>query len=111
MVSILTSIKKLMGIEAEYTHFDQDLIIHINSAFMVLSQIGVGSFKNFMIHDESTKWDDFIGDQKDLEIVKAYIYLKVRLAFDPPQTGFLIEAISKQITEIEWRLNAQSENG
>jgi len=109
--SILVSIKKLLGIEEEYTHFDSDIIMHINFAFMNLNQLGVGETIGFKIEDDEAIWDDFIGERLDLEGVKTFIYLKVRLIFDPPQTGFLVDAIKEQIKELEWRLNVQVEGG
>lgn len=109
--SILTSIKKLLGIEAEYTHFDQDIIIYINSAFMGLNQLGVGPITGFRIADATATWEDFMGDRLDIEGVKSYVYLKTRLTFDPPQTGYLVDAIKDQIKELEWRLNVQAEGG
>jgi hypothetical protein len=110
--SILTSIKKLLGIEEDYTHFDSDITMYINSAFMNLNQLGVGVIGGFKIEDASAEWDDFIDDERfDLEGVKIYIYLKTRLIFDPPQNSFLVEAIKEQIKELEWRLNVQVEGG
>jgi hypothetical protein len=109
MESILTSIKKLLGIEESYEYFDSDIIIYINSALMSLAQIGIGPINGFTISDKTTIWNDFIGDRKDLEAIKTYIYLKVRIMFDPPQIGYLIDAIKDQITELEWRLNIQVE--
>lgn len=111
MDSILTSIKKLLGIEEEYTHFDVDVIIYINSAFMHLNQLGVGPEEGFVIKDVGDKWTDFLSDSKRLESVKTYVYLKTRLIFDPPQMGYLVDAITKQIAELEWRLNVQAEGG
>ena len=109
MDSILTSIKKLLGIEEHYDHFDLDIITHINSAFMVLNQLGVGPEEGFSIEDKIKTWSDFIGDQSNIESVKSYVYFKVRLAFDPPQMGYLVDAIKNQISELEWRLNVQTE--
>lgn len=111
MESILTSIKKLIGIEESYEHFDQDIIIYINSAFAVLNQLGVGPTEGFNIRDKTETWYDFIGERKDLETIKSYVYLKVRLIFDPPQMGYLVDAINDQIKEMEWRLNVQVEGG
>lgn len=108
--SILTSIKKLLGIEEDYEHFDTDIIILINAAFMNLNQLGIGPEQGFVIQDKSMKWSDFIGDRKDLEAIKSYVYLKTKLIFDPPQMGYLVDAIKTQITELEWRLNVQIEN-
>lgn len=107
--SILISIKKLLGIEEIYNHFDLDLIIHINSAFFNLNQLGVGPISGFKIEDVLAKWSDFVGERFDLESVKSYIYLKTRLVFDPPQMGYLVDAIKDQIKELEWRLNIQTD--
>ena len=96
-----------MGIEEEYTHFDQDIIMNINSALLSLNQIGIGSPTGFTISTSATKWSDLLGDRKDLESVKLYIYLKTRVTFDPPSSSFLLESINKQIAELEWRLNIQ----
>lgn len=108
MESILTSIKKLLGPEESYDHFDTDIIIHINSALMVLNQLGVGPAEGFSISDKEAVWTDFV-PEKNVEAVKTYVYLKVRLIFDPPQSSFLVAAIEKQITELEWRLNVKAE--
>jgi hypothetical protein len=107
--SILDTIKKLLGIEADYTQFDQDIAIHINSAFFNLHQLGVGPVGGFSITDNTDEWADFVGTRVDIEAVKTYIYLKVRLLFDPPQTGYLVDAVKSQILECEWRLNVQVE--
>lgn len=107
MDSILTTIKKLLGITEEYTHFDPDIVIHINTVFMVLMQLGVGPSEGFAINDDSETWDDFKIDTSVMKIewIKTYIYLKVRLIFDPPASNALIEAINRSISELEWRLN------
>lgn len=107
--SILISIKKLLGIDKDYVQFDQDIIININSALMSLTQLGVGPQSGFKIRGEEETWNDFIGERIDFESVKTYIYLKVRLTFDPPQSSYLIENIKEQLKEIEWRLNFQAE--
>ena len=109
MDSILTSIKKLLGIEEEYEHFDTELIMNINSVFMILMQLGVGPAEGFSIEDKNATWSSFLAGRLDLNAVKTYGYLKVRLMFDPPQIGFLLESVNKQITELEWRLNVQAE--
>jgi len=111
MESILTTTKKLLGIEEEDTSFDKDLIIFINSVLFNLNQLAIGPAEGFAIADKADTWADFIGTRKDLEAVKSYTYLKARLTFDPPQSGFLVDAINKQITELEWRLNVQAEGG
>ena len=81
MDSILTSIKKLLGIIEEYEHFDPDLIMHINSVFMVLTQLGVGPVNGFAIHGKEETWTDFISDDSRLELVKSYMHLKVKLLY------------------------------
>lgn len=109
MESILTTIKKLLGIAEEYEHFDSDIIVHINSAFMILTQLGVGPTKGFSISDETSLWSDFLGDDPRLEAVKTYIHLKVKLLFDPPTNSAVIESLNKSISELEWRLNVAAE--
>ena len=104
MDSILTSIKKLLGIDAEYDHFDADIIMHINSVFMILTQLGVGPEEGFTIMDEDAVWSDFIQDKKDIESVKSYMYLKVRLLFDPPLSSAAMESMNRMVNEFEWRL-------
>ena len=103
--SILTSIKKMLGITEEYTHFDQDIIIHINTVLMILHQLGVGPEEGFAITDSYETWSDFLDDNKNIEAVKTYVYLKVRLLFDPPLSSAVTESINKSINELEWRLN------
>ena len=110
MESILTSIKKLLGIAEEYEHFDADLIMHINSVFFALTQIGVGPSEGFSITDEEDIWSDFIPEGQNLEAVKTYVYQRVRLAFDPPSSSAHMEAINKQIAEYEWRLHIAAES-
>jgi hypothetical protein len=110
MESILTSIKKLLGIAEEYTHFDSDIIMHINSVFMILNQLGVGPEKCFRITGSSEIWDDFILDEIDLESVKSYIYLKVKLLFDPPLSSSVSDSMNRMISEFEWRMNVAAES-
>lgn len=109
MNSILTSIKKMLGITEEYEHFDGDLIIHINSVLAILTQLGVGPKEGFKIIDKNDRWSDFIQDTNKLENVKSYVYLKVKLIFDPPQSSIVIEATNKLISELEWRMNVAGE--
>jgi len=108
--SILTSIKKLLGISAEYTHFDTDIIIHINTVFMTLNQLGVGPSEGFRIEDDAAIWDDYIETDDNLDAVKTYIYLKVKLIFDPPLNSSVAETMKQAISEYEWRLNIQAES-
>lgn len=111
MESILISIKKMLGITEEYTHFDADLIMHINSVFVTLKQLGVGPKEGFRIEDDTSLWSDFIPeDDMRFESVKTYIYLKVRLLFDPPLNSAVIESINRISNELEWRLNIEAES-
>lgn len=107
MTSILISIKKMLGIDEEYTHFDDSVMIHINSVLLVLNQIGVGPPEGFLISDATSEWVDFIEEGLKLEFVKTYVYLKVKLLFDPPASSAVVEAINKQIAEYEWRILVQ----
>ena len=103
--SILTSIKKLLGIDAEYKHFAPDLIMHINSVFSILTQMGVGPPDGFSITGDSEKWEAFIAKEPNkFSLVKSYMHLKVKLLFDPPLGSAVIESINRQISEFEWRL-------
>lgn len=108
--SILTSIKKLLGITEDYEHFDQDIIMHINSVMMILNQLGVGPTNCFSISDKTSIWSDFLSEETNLESVKTYIYLKVRLLFDPPSNSYVIDSINRMINEFEWRLNVAAES-
>ena len=109
MESILTSIKKLLGIAEDYEHFDQDIIMHINTVLAILTQLGVGPATGFSIADKSTKWNEFISNKLYYEPVKTYVYLKVKLLFDPPQSSIVLEATNRMIGELEFRLNAAAE--
>jgi hypothetical protein len=107
--SILTSTKKVLGVAEDYTVFDEDIIMHINTAFSTLTQLGVGPVDGFMIEDATTEWNEFIVDDIQYNSVKSYVFLKVAMLFDPPQTSYLITAKEKQIAELEWRLNVHRE--
>lgn len=110
MESILNSIKQLLGIDESETHFDTDIIIHINSVFSILNQLGVGPETTFSIIDSSTTWSDFTDADDDYNTVKTYVYLKVRMIFDPPSSSNVMNAMEKQINELEWRLTVQASN-
>ena len=109
MDSILTSIKKMLGIEESYTHFDPELIMFINSVFGILFQLGVGpKDAPFSISDSSAEWSEFIqGDH--IETVKSYMFAKVKLLFDPPTTSFVLSSYQDLIKEFEWRCNVDAE--
>lgn len=108
--SILNSVKKILGLPEADTSFDLDIVIHINSALATLTQIGVGPDEGFAIEDESATWDTFIGDGPKYAPVKTYIYLKVRLVWDPPSTSYALESMKEQIKELEFRLNVERES-
>lgn len=107
--SILLSIKKLLGVGTEYEVFDTDIVIYINSALSTLTQMGVGPTEGFKIKDENDKWDDFVPEDPRFESIKTYVYLKVKLLFDPPYSSSILESIKETIKEHEWRLNVESE--
>lgn len=107
--SILNSIKKLLGITADYKDFDQDIVLFINTVFPILRQLGVGPAEGFIITDENTKWSSYLNDNKNLEDVKAFIYLKVKLLFDPPAASAHMEAIKETVKELEWRIKEECE--
>lgn len=109
MDSILDTIKKMLGIDSAYTAFDVDIIVHINSALMTLTQLGVGIPGGFVITDNAATWETFLEGATDLSSVISYVYLKTKLVFDPPANSFVIESINKSLDEIEYRLYEQIE--
>ena len=104
MESILTSVKKMLGIAEDYEQFDSDLITHINSVFSILTQLGAGPVSGFFIEDKSAIWTDFISSDATLNMVKTYMFLKVKLLFDPPLSSALIDSINRTLSELEWRI-------
>lgn len=110
MESILDSIKKMLGLTPEYTQFDTDIITHINSVFMILTQLGVGPSEGFAIEDNATTWTEFVPDIKKVSGIKSYMYAKVRVVFDPPTSSVVMDSLTRIITEYEWRLNVASQN-
>lgn len=107
--SILNSTKKILGIEVSYTAFDPDIMIHINSVFVTLYQLGIGPDTGFAIEDATPTWVDFLGSDPRFNSVKTYVYLRVRMLFDPPTTSYLINSMKEQVQELEWRLNVHRE--
>jgi hypothetical protein len=107
--SILISTKKTLGIAEDYTAFDLDIITHINTAFSTLTQLGVGPAAGFAIEDESAVWADFISNDLQFNAVRSYVWLRVRLLFDPPMASYVLTAYERQIEELEWRLNVHRE--
>ena len=110
MNSILNAIKKQLGIEESYIVFDADIIMAINSVFLIFHQLGLGPAVCYRIEDENNTWDEFT-DSPDMEAIKTLMYMRVKLMFDPPQSSSLIDAYKLQIAELEWRLNLQHEDG
>lgn len=108
--SILLSTKKVLGVAEDYTVFDVDIVMHINTALSTLTQLGVGPAEGFTVEDAGDEWEDFVDpDDHQYNAVQSYVYLKVRMLFDPPTTSYLISAQQKQIEELEWRLNVHRE--
>lgn len=107
--SILKSTKKAIGIEPDYDAFDEAILMHINSVFSTLTQIGIGPPVGFAIQDADPTWADFLNDDFRLNNVKTYVHQRLRLIFDPPQTSYLVEALKSQIEEQEVRLSIQRE--
>ncbi len=105
MASILTSTKKILGLDEAYTVFDLDIVTHLNAAFSTLNQLGVGPVDGFFLEDATAEWEDLDLPANQLGLARSYVYLKVRSLFDPPTTSFQIEAMERQIKEFEWRLN------
>lgn len=109
--SILNSIKKLIGLDPDYTEFDTDLIIHINSVFLDLEQIGAGSQEGFFIEGSTETWEDFLPDDPlVLNSIKSYMYLKVKKLFDPPTSSSAMDSLNSLIDRFEWRINVAIEN-
>lgn len=107
--SILDSVKKVLGFDPTYTAFDIDVIIHINSVFSDLCDLGIGPTTGFSITDNTAQWSDFLGTDLTLDRVKSYMFLRVKMIFDPPVSGFAIDAIKQQIQQFEWRISVQRE--
>ena len=108
--SILNSIKKILGLDPLYTAFDLDILMHINTVFTTLNQLGIGPENGFAIEDDQATWVSFLGTDPRFNSVKTYVYLRVRMLFDPPTTSYLISAMKEQVSELEWRLNVQRES-
>lgn len=108
-LSILQSIKQLLGVSGAHVHFDDEILMQINSALMTLNQLGVGPSAGVRLSTGTETWDILLGSRVDLEAVKTYVYLKVRLAFDPPQMSYFVDALKEQAKELEWRLIVQME--
>lgn len=106
--SIFKSIKSLLGPDSSYEVFDQDILIHINTALSTLAQLGVGPKEGFVVTGEEQKWKDLLGDnESQLQMVKTYIYLKVKMVFDPPANSSVLSAYQETCKEYEWRMNVQ----
>jgi len=110
MNSILDTIKKMLNIDTGLYAFDTEIIVHINSALMTLNQLGVGPDACYSITGSNETWSDFLGVSPDFEAVKSYIYLKVKMVFDPPPSSYALDALKRQADDYEWRLNIQAES-
>lgn len=108
--SILESIKGLLGPDSAYDVFDPDIVLFINSVIATLTQLGIGPQKGYRITGPGETWKDFIGDEKDLDSVKSYIFMKVKMVFDPPTSSFVLSAMEKMCEEYEWRLKTAVED-
>ena len=107
--SILFTIKKMLGIDENYDVFDTDIVVFINSAMMTLQQIGVGPVEGFRVTDRNQTWSEFLPSKKMMEATKTYIYLCVKMVFDPPSNSYVMDAMKQQKEELEWRLREQAE--
>lgn len=110
MDSILQSVKKMIGVQVEFDGFDPDLIMHINSVFSILKQLGVGPDDGFVISGGDDTWQDYFAEDPIDESVKSYVGMKVKMIFDPPTTQAVIDAYQRMIGEFEWRINVEKEN-
>lgn len=106
--SILNSTKKVLGIAEDYKAYDFDIRTHINAVLSTLTQLGVGPSAGFEVNDEFAEWVEFLGTDPRLNSVQSYVYLRVRMMFDPPTNSFTITALQEQIKEMEWRLVEQT---
>ena len=107
--SILTSIKKMIGPSVDNTYFDSDIMTHINTVFMELQQLGAGPENGFFIEDKNAVWTDFMQSSTLLNSIKTFMYLKVKLIFDPPSSTAAIDSINRIIDKLEWHINDQAE--
>lgn len=105
MDSILLSIKRLLGVSEDCEHFDDEIIMHINSVLVILNQLGVGPPGGFIVTDTRQTWSMFVPNRTDIEFIKTYVFMKVKLIFDPPQSSSAIESMNRVISELEWRIN------
>ena len=109
--SILSSVKKLLGIGEDSSDFDADIILHINSVLAILQQLGIGPEDGFSIDDETATWADYLGDDyRHLNMVKSYVHAKVRILFDPPVSSAVMDSLNRVCSEFEWRANVAAEN-
>jgi hypothetical protein len=108
--SILTSVKKNLGIVEDYTVFDPDILMHINTVFTTLTQLGIGPPEGYMIEDKTETWEDYLAaDMLKYNAVKTYVYLRVRILFDPPTSSYHVQALKDELRELEWRINVRRE--
>lgn len=107
--SILDSVKKSLGLDKDYDPFDPDIVMHINSCFFTLNQLGLGPSEGFLVEGSDSVWSEFVPEIQKFAAIKSYVYIKVKLLFDPPATSFAQEAMKQQATEYEWRLQVAAD--
>lgn len=107
--SILTSTKKVLGVSADYTVWDEDILMYINTAFSILADLGLGPVDGFQVEDVDVTWDSYTVDISEQNLIRAYVLLKSRMLFDPPTTSYMITAMNDQIAQYEWRLNVMGD--
>lgn len=107
--SILDSVKKVLNVASGDTSFDEDILMHINTVFSTLNQLGIGPDVGFMIEDNTAEWSDFLEGDLRLNNIKSYMYLRCRLLFDPPTIGYQMDSMKEQVSEFAWRINVQRE--
>lgn len=108
--SILNSTKKILGMTEDYKAFDPDVTLYINAVFSTLQQLGIGPQGGYQISGADEIWVDFLGGDPRLNSVKTYVYLRVRLLFDPPTSSFALTSMQEQVKELEWRLTVTRES-
>ena len=107
--SILDSIKDMLGPDSSYDVFDNEILIHINMALSVLTQLGVGPAEGFVVTDSDATWNQFLGNAKNIDMAKTFVYMKVKMAFDPPANSSVLNAYNEACKEYEWRLNIETD--
>lgn len=103
--SIFSSVKKVVGLLGDDDSFDEDILLHINSVVSTLRQLGLSIPADFYVRDDVQTWQNLLGEFRDLDLVKSYMTMKVRLMFDPPASSFGLKSMEEMVKEYEWRIN------